>query len=224
MNTYEECRECQRRIRRFKYQETQKRKREMVAVIVIMILVFGYLIWQVNRNFEEYPVYATTIMEYDQISTYPDIKMVDASLLGSDYQLMELPIKADDKFKTYMDFNAITNKDSKQWNLQKLASTDENGFRKFNGCYLVAIGTYYADEVGETFRVTLEDGKEIFIMTGDIKMNKHTDVNNQYVPANGNILEFIVDADKLDPLTKKLGDISNSGISGAIIKIEKIIY
>lgn len=60
-------------------------------------------------------------------------------------------------------------------------------------------------------------------MVGDIKQDIHTDANNQYVTMNGNIMEFIVDVDKLDELTKKLGDVSNSGLEGVIIKIEEVV-
>ena len=136
---------------------------------------------------------------------------------------MGLPEDADGSFKTYMDYKKITDKSSKQWHLQQLAYTDSEGFRKFNDSYLVAVGTYYADEVGKEFRVTLDSGIVFHAMVGDIKQDIHTDANNQYVTMNGNIMEFIVDVDKLDELTKKLGDVSNSGLEGAIIKIEEVV-
>lgn len=54
-------------------------------------------------------------------------------------------------------------------------------------------------------------------------MDTHTDANNQYIPINGNIVEFIVDINKLDPTTKKLGDVSNLSFKGKIVRIEEVI-
>jgi len=73
-------------------------------------------------------------------------------------------------------------------------------------------------------RVTSRRGEvETYAMVGDIKMDIHTDANNQYIPINGNIIEFIVDTNKLDPKIKKLGDVSNSGLEGKIVMIEEVI-
>lgn len=226
MNTYEECRECNRKMRAFKRNQIKKQRREMAGIIVILVLVFGYLIWQVNRNLELNvikPVYIETAQETDQILTEHNIVGSDSEIEGSGYISMGLPEDADGSFKTYMDYKKITNKSSRQWYLQQLAYTDSAGFRKFNDSYLVAVGTYYADEVGEEFRVTLDSGIVFHAMVGDIKQDIHTDANNQYVTINGNIMEFIVDVDKLDDLTKKLGNVSNSGLEGSIIKIEKAV-
>ena len=229
MNTYEECRECNRKMRAFKRNQIKKQRREMAGIIVIMVLVFGYLIWQVNRNLEPNvievikPVYIETTQETDQILTEYNTIGSYTEIEGSGYISMGLPEDADGSFKTYMDYEKITNKSSRQWHLQQLAYTDSEGFRKFNGSYLVAVGTYYADEVGKEFRVTLDSGIVFHAMVGDIKQDIHTDANNQYVTTNGNIMEFIVDVGKLDELTKKLGNASNSGLEGSIIKIEEVV-
>ena len=229
MNTYEECRECNKKMRAFKRNQIKKQRREMAGIIVIMVLVFGYLIWQVNRNLEPNvievikPVYIETTQETDQILTEHNIIGSYSEIDGSGYISMGLPEDADGSFKTYMDYEKITNKSSRQWHLQQLAYTDSEGFRKFNDSYLVAVGTYYADEVGKEFRVTLDSGIVFHVMVGDIKHDIHTDANNQYVTMNGNIMEFIVAVDKLDELTKKLGNVSNSGLEGSIIKIEEVV-
>lgn len=229
MNTYEECRECNRKMRAFKRNQIKKQRREMAGIMVILVLVFSYLIWQVNRNLEPNvievikPVYIETAQETDQILTEHNIVGSHSEIEGSGYISMGLPEDADGSFKTYMDYKKITDKSSKQWHLQQLAYTDSEGFRKFNDSYLVAVGTYYADEVGKEFRVTLDSGIVFHAMVGDIKQDIHTDANNQYVTMNGNIMEFIVDVDKLDELTRKLGDVSNSGLEGSIIKIEEVV-
>lgn len=135
---------------------------------------------------------------------------------------MGLPKDADGSFKTYMSYKAITNKNSKQYEMQQEAYTDENGFRIYDGCYMVALGSYYAKECGVKFAVTLEDGTEFRVITGDLKQDKHTNSTNQYMPSNGNIVEFIVDTKEISDLCRKMGDMSYAGLKGAIIKIERV--
>ena len=226
MYNYEECSVCQQKIRR-----VQAQKRQFILMMAMLLIVFGYLIWQVNRNVEKElevvtmykPIFIEVSPEPYQTSKVEEIIDVQEDKELYSYNTLELPTEATGEFKTYMDYRKITNKSSKQWALQQLATTNEKGFRVFNGKYLVAIGTYYSKDVGKELRITLEDGTVFYAMVGDIKQDIHTDKNNQYVPVNGNIVEFIVDTDKLDPLTKKLGDVSNSGLEGKIVMIEEVI-
>jgi len=200
-------------------------------MMTMLLIVFGYLIWQVNRNVERElevvtvyePIFTEVSPEPYQISEVEEIIDVQEDKELYTYNTLELPTEATGEFKTYMDYRKITDKTSKQWNLQQLATTNEKGFRVFNGRYLVAVGSYYANEVGKELKITLDNGFVFYAMVGDIKMDIHTDANNQYVPINGNIVEFIVDTDKLDPMTKKLGDVSNLGFEGKIVKIEEVI-
>lgn len=133
----------------------------------------------------------------------------------------------DTSFKTYMDYKTITDKKSSQWELQQQAHTDENGLRAIGERYCVAVGTYYADECGKIFQITLEDGTEFEVIVSDIKNDKHTDKKNMYVPmknGNGNLLEFIVDTDFLSDEIKKLGDVSNLGLIGNVESIKGILH
>lgn len=235
MYNYEECISCKQRMRDFRARQIQKQKRQFIFMMAVMVLVFGYLIWQVNRNIENdlaREVEVRTVYKpiFTQVSAEPTPIVIEEDKVGVQpdkemyaYNPMELPSKTKGEFKTYMDYRKIKDKTSKQWNLQQLATTNEKGFRIFNGRYLVAVGSYYATEVGKELKITLDNGFVFYAMVGDIKMDIHTDANNQYVPINGNIVEFIVDVDKLDPKTKKLGDISNSGFEGKIVRIEEVI-
>lgn len=132
-----------------------------------------------------------------------------------------LPEGVSGRFKTYMDYRAITNKNSVQWQMQQLAVTDEDGFRKYDGKYMVAVGSYYASSCGKELKVTLDTGNVLDVVVGDLKQDRHTDSTNRYVVGNGNILEFIVDTKKLSSISKKMGDVSYSGLQGMIIKIEE---
>jgi len=225
MYNYEECSTCQQKMRNFKIRRVQAQKRQFILMMTMLLIVFGYLIWQVNRNVER-ELEAVTMYKpiFTEVSAEPyQIIDVQEDKELYTYNTLELPTEATGEFKTYMDYRKIKDKTSKQWNLQQLATTNEKGFRVFNGRYLVAVGSYYATEVGKELKITLDNGFVFYVMVGDIKMDIHTDANNQYVPINGNIIEFIVDIDKLDPITKKLGDVSNLGFEGKIVKIEEVI-
>lgn len=229
MYTYEECGKCRREMRAFKKNELRKRRKELTLLIITMAILFGYLIWQVNRNFEEEvvtvykPIFTEVSASPYQMDRVEEIIVVQSNDSLYEYNPLALPASSTGEFKTYMDYRKITNTSSRQWSLQQLAETNEEGFRVFNGRYLVAVGSYYATEVGKELRITLEDGTVFYAMVGDLKQDVHTDENNQYVPLNGNIIEFIVDVDKLDPITKKLGNVSNSGLEGKIAMIEEVM-
>lgn len=131
----------------------------------------------------------------------------------------------DTSFKAYMDYRKITNKSSAQWSYRKKAITDENGMRRINDDYCVALGTYYTSSCGDRFKIVLDSGMSFTAIVCDIKDKKHTNNTNQYVPMNGNrgnLIEFIVDVRKLDKQIKSLGDVSSLGLNGNIIQIFKL--
>ena len=133
-------------------------------------------------------------------------------------------------FKTYMDYRCITDKTSAQYMLQMEAYTDDMGLRKYEDHYIVAMGTYYSDNVGDTFKITLDNDISFNVIIGDIKADCHTDSKNMYSPVydqNGNfvsanVIEFIVDTKKLDRSVKRLGTIeAYDDFKGNIVKIER---
>lgn len=110
--------------------------------------------------------------------------------------------------KSYMDYRRITLKSSKQYRLQEsLAYTDENGLRMVNGRYCIAVGSYYTTTIGQYIDVELENGRVIQAILADCKADKHTDSTNRINP-NGSVVEFVVDADSLESMSKRMGDIS----------------
>lgn len=140
------------------------------------------------------------------------------TVMAMDY--LNLPDNIPGTFKPYEDYNSINDKESKQYCLQQLCSTDLNGFRRFKGYYTVAMGAYYAKWIGQSYIVTLSTGKEIRVMIGDFKQKKHTDKLHQYGTGNNDIIEFIVDEGKL-PECITNGDVSPLGLQGSIIKIRE---
>ena len=136
----------------------------------------------------------------------------------------------DTSFKTYMDYRKITDKSSAQYMLQMEAYTDDMGLRKYGDHYIVAMGAYYSDNVGDTFKITLDNDTSFNVIIGDIKADCHTDSQNMYSPVydnndnliSANVIEFIVDTQKLDRSVTKLGTVSAyDDFKGNIIKIER---
>ena len=125
-------------------------------------------------------------------------------------------------FKTYMDYRTITNTDSTQWYMQQAAWTAPNGIRCYGDRYMVAMRTYYSEQCGDKFDITLSSGQVIKVITGDIKADKDTDPTNMYIEHNQNIVEFIVDVNVLNSLSQQMGDVSYSGLEGDIISIVKV--
>lgn len=142
---------------------------------------------------------------------------------------MEVP-NCDTSFKAYMDYRSITDTTTDQYRLQQCAATDGLGLRRYGDYYLAAMGTYYSDSVGDTFRITLDNGNSFNIMIGDIKQDIHTDSKNMYTPVydrsgsfySANVIEFIVDTDSLSRYVRLLGTVSGYDyFDGSIKKVEK---
>lgn len=140
--------------------------------------------------------YSDVINEYDSNVSYLNgviNEYAKSNPLDSEHALT---VCSNNTKKTWMPYTAITSQSSKQWHLRKLSYSDENGFRRFNEYYLVAMGTFYAKYIGQTFEITFEDGQTIKVMIGDVKSNAHTDATGCYAQ-DGSVLEFIVDKDKM---------------------------
>jgi len=133
----------------------------------------------------------------------------------------------DTSFKSYMDYRCITNRESAQYKLQQKCTTDTDGLRRTSGGdYVIAVGSYYSDTVGERFKITTEGG-EFYATVGDLKADAHTNRTHQYTAMDGgmkNVIEFVVDVDTLDETAKRMGDISyaDGKFEGNVERIEKI--
>lgn len=144
---------------------------------------------------------------------------------------MDVP-SGDTAFKSYMSYRAITNTDSYQYKLQKRCWTDANGLRRYKTFYVVALGSYYAEYIGQTFHIKTTDGNEFDCVVGDFKADRHTDSLHQYTPMDPQdgsavrkcVVEFVVDTRMLDKTARRMGDISYiEGFSGNIEQIEQTV-
>lgn len=145
------------------------------------------------------------------------------------WEHLNVPTNVNTSFKAYMDYRTIKDKNSQQYYLQELAYTDEEGFRRIDEYYLIAVGTFYSENCGSILEIGFSDGKVITAIVGDIKQDVHTNETNQYSEVVGdlvNIVEFIVDTEKIPEKTLYMGDCSYSGMNGAVeyIKISNDNY
>ena len=95
-------------------------------------------------------------------------------------------------FKSYMYAATVTDTTSAQYQLISRAYIGDYGIMTVDGCYLVAMGTAYADYIGQKYQITFETGEVINAMVGDIKQDIHTDQYNSAGTDNSDLLEFIV--------------------------------
>lgn len=86
------------------------------------------------------------------------------------------------------------------YRMQQAAYTDENGLRRYGDDYIVGLGKFYSEAIGDRFEVTLDTGKVFTVIFGDGKASIDCDINNMYTPCKNydgedcaNVLEFIMD-------------------------------
>ncbi len=136
------------------------------------------------------------------------------------YKDCNMPIN--NSFKSYMSFKTITNRNSKQYELQKLAYTDNStGIRMIDDNYCIAVGTGVGASVGDRISVIMGNGEHINCVVADIKADIHTKSDNIQTIADNSVIEFIVDVKQVPTLAKKMGDMSyvNYRFEGEIEKI-----
>lgn len=109
-------------------------------------------------------------------------------------------------FKSFMSYKTFGKK-SNQYKLQQLATTDENGFRRVNDYYIIAIGSFFEAKVGQRVNLVLENGEVIKCVVGDEKAAKDTDPSNIF-SRNNCMSEFVVDLKALENTVKSRGDVS----------------
>lgn len=124
-------------------------------------------------------------------------------------------------FKSYMDYRIITR--GAQFELQQQAYTDSNGCRKVGNYFCIALGSYYGSEIGAKYRIRLSDGTSFLGILADQKADKDTNSTNQYTIYNKDIIEFIVDTNKLPPAVQLSGSLSSlEKFEGKVVGIDKL--
>ena len=68
----------------------------------------------------------------------------------------------------------------------------ETAIMTYNGRYLVALGSAYADHVGQEIDIVMESGQIIHAVVGDFKAAEHTDQYGSTQRWDGSVVEFVV--------------------------------
>ncbi len=131
------------------------------------------------------------------------------------------------KTKTYAIYTAVTVKSSPQYKLlhsKKCYTDKKTGVRMVDGCYCVALGSYYGTKIGTKYRVTFSTGKQIDVILCDQKADRHTDSRHQYAVGNSDILEFYVEKSAMPRRARNLGNYGAlDEFKGSVVAIEKYV-
>jgi|GEM_PF-2814857 len=139
-------------------------------------------------------------------------------------QVLNTPIQtARCYFKSWMDWRAITYRNSRQWRMQQIAYTCDAGFRRVNELYMIALGTYFLYQgVGDVFDITLSSGVTFRAVVGDIKSDRHTDATNRFHLTDGSVIEFVIDRYVMCRSVLSRGDVSVAGFEGEVVSINRL--
>lgn len=175
------------------------------------------------------PIYSTNrTIEYHIISNnHEEITNTESNKLGDDVttpvepdkdtisdvdsRIYDLPVNSNYKgFKSYMSYQAITSTGSVQYALQQYAISDDDGFRKLDNRYMIAVGTGCDAPCGTYIDLILKNGTEIPCIVGDIKADVHTEDGNDYTVYSWCASEFIIDDTCLNETIAYAGNVSVS--------------
>lgn len=134
----------------------------------------------------------------------------------------------DTSVKLFTDYRFYNLTGTPHYRLQQRCWTDEEGCRRFNDDYCVAVGSYYSTRIGDRFEVEFENGRIITVIVADGKWDSDCDEENMYTPVLnydnemcGNLLEFIVDCDVLKIDVLEYGSLNlYSSLEGSVKRIE----
>ena len=133
-------------------------------------------------------------------------------------------------WKPYARHTAITNKKSQQWKLLQLEKTADNGLRYVTdpngvGRYCIALAPQWAGgtakDIGRCIDLYMVNGEVIKCVLADIKKPEHTIDKAGYFGSHNEIVEWIVDINKISEKVRKSGDVSNAGdeFAGGVRKV-----
>lgn len=138
----------------------------------------------------------------------------------------EMPIYSSSPVKRYMDRTTVTDSSTKNYEICRNASVNDDGTLSYDGRTVIAIGQKYG-KPGTKLDITLKnnDGEEHVVKTivGDSKQYRHTQNGSGWVASDGSVLEIVVDTNSINDISRIMGDMDYTpALNGSIIKITKI--
>lgn len=203
-------------------------KFKIITVVFLVAVLFVGIGSTRRENIDEVNV------EVEQLASNPKTVEAREPKMAIKYTSLGVP-NINSSFKTWMSYRAVTSKNSPQYKfIHAWGWSDSDGFMRCSGerdlgveqdYYLIALGSYYGTTIGTKYRITLDTGKVLYGALADCKANKHTNSTNQYIPKNGNVVEFLVDTSKLNKDVKRMGSANvYMPLNGNIAKIERMDF
>lgn len=186
----------------------------LCMVISVYLIIISFMIEPLKKTSAD--IYSSSISEI--ISTTPTTMPSQAPVVTVEplptqkpIDSLPLPKNVTGLFKAWEDYNSITREDSKQYALKQFYWVDMDGFCRLGEYYAIAMGTFYAEYIGQTFIIELES-RTIKVIVGDVKWK---DCIDKRYSTDGSILEFIVNTDMIN------SDRLNEIMAGKILRIAK---
>lgn len=120
----------------------------------------------------------------------------------------EKDVPSNNSFKSYMDADTITSRNTDQYKLKdKYVIDEQTGIWTVDERYCIAVGSYYTQSIGTYIDVVMENGSTLHCILGECKRNRDTDYTNRQNP-NGSVVEFIVNTSSMPSIARKMGNCS----------------
>ena len=121
---------------------------------------------------------------------------------------IEKDVPQNNSFKSYMDADTITSRNTDQYKLKdKYIIDEQTGIWTVDERYCIAVGSYYTKSIGTYIDVVMENGSTLHCILGECKRNRDTDHTNRQNP-NGSVVEFIVNTSSIPSMVRKMGNCS----------------
>lgn len=120
----------------------------------------------------------------------------------------EKDVPPNNSFKSYMDADTITSRNTDQYKLKaKYVIDEQTGIWTVDERYCIAVGSYYTQSIGTYIDVVMKNGNILQCILGECKRNRDTDHTNRQNP-NGSVVEFIVNTSSMQSMVRKMGNCS----------------
>ena len=120
----------------------------------------------------------------------------------------EKDVPSNNSFKSYMDADTITSRNTDQYKLKdKYIIDEQTGIWTVDERYCIAVGSYYTKSIGTYIDVVMENGSTLHCILGECKRNRDTDYTNRQ-NSNGSVVEFIVNTSSMPSMVRKMGNCS----------------
>lgn len=197
----------------------------LFSYMLITILLSSSI--QTETNAKSKPVEQVLSFEVEMEQNISKQNNIEVKELKREFVNIDIPTYTFSK--PYEDGKLITDKTSLAYKWLSECEVDSRGHYMYqNKYYAVAMGTYF-DEVGSRYRITLDTGKEFYVIKCDTKQDRHT--TNRMIDHTGGMIEFIIDTDTASSYygVGKNGYVLNGNFNncddfnGKIVKIEQIL-